>query len=217
MGAALGLREEKKARTRTNLTRCGIRLFARNGFRQTTVVDIAAAADVAPSTFFLHFATKYDLLFNAHREVVRGLEGALASREPGESTIDVVHRYYLERLEREASDELLVLRRKIMDNDPELLGHEQMRFSEALRPLLIKAFAQDLGTRRRSDERPRLLASLTIGALNEFGRITSPDGARTPRQHKRQKQFLDSVARSLHASVDEVAAREPANGAVAMA
>jgi AcrR family transcriptional regulator len=217
MGAALGLREEKKARTRTNLTRCGIRLFARDGFRQTTVVDIAAAADVAPSTFFLHFATKYDLLFNAHHEVVRGLEGALASREPGESTIEIVHRYYLERLEREASDELLVLRRKIMDNDPELLGHEQMRFSEALRPLLIKSFAQDFGTRRGSDQRPRLLASLTIGALNEFGRIAAPDGARTPGQRKRQKQFLEAIARSLYASVDEVVAQQPLASAITMA
>jgi AcrR family transcriptional regulator len=204
----LGLREEKKARTRTNLTRSGIRLFARDGFRQTTVADIAAAADVAPSTFFLHFATKYDLLFNAHHEVVRGLERALTSREADESTIEVVRRYYLERLEREASDELLVLRRKIMDSDPELLGHEQMRFSEALRPLLIKAFAQDLGLRRGSDERPRLLASLTIGALSEFGRIASPDGARTPRQRKRQKQFLEAIARSLHASVVQAAGQE---------
>ncbi|HEV7566806.1 MAG TPA: hypothetical protein VGO31_12690, partial [Microbacteriaceae bacterium] len=89
--------------------------------------------------------------------------------------------------------------------------------SEALRPLLIKSFAHDLGLRRRSDERPRLLASLTIGALSEFGRIASPDGARTPRQRKRQREFLEAIARSLHASVDEVAALEPHSGAVAMA
>jgi AcrR family transcriptional regulator len=172
------------------------------------VADIAAAAEVAPSTFFLHFSTKYDLLFNAHNGVVRGLEEALGSRPTSESTIDVLNAYFSQRLKAEESDELLVLRRRIIDGDPELVGQEQVRFSEALRPLLIAAFERDLGEKRRNDG-ARLLAALTVEGLNELGRIASPDGTRTGRERERQRWFLESLTSALRAAFSEISARSP--------
>ncbi len=57
-----GLRERKKARTRASLREHALRLFRLQGYQATTVEQIAAAAEVSPSTFFRYFPTKEDLV-----------------------------------------------------------------------------------------------------------------------------------------------------------
>jgi AcrR family transcriptional regulator len=58
---ATGLRERKKARTKTAIQQQALRLFREQGYHATTVEQVAAAAEVAPSTVFRYFPTKEDL------------------------------------------------------------------------------------------------------------------------------------------------------------
>jgi AcrR family transcriptional regulator len=57
-----GLRERKKARTRASLREHALRLFREQGYQATTIEQIAAAAEVSPSTFFRYYPTKEDLV-----------------------------------------------------------------------------------------------------------------------------------------------------------
>jgi len=60
--AVLGLRERKKIKTRTAIREHAMRLFKEQGYNETSVEQIAEAAEVSPSTFFRYFPTKEDVV-----------------------------------------------------------------------------------------------------------------------------------------------------------
>jgi AcrR family transcriptional regulator len=60
----IGLRERKKAKTRAAIREHAMRLFMAQGYADTTVDQIADAAEVSPSTFFRYFPTKEDVVLD---------------------------------------------------------------------------------------------------------------------------------------------------------
>jgi AcrR family transcriptional regulator len=109
--AAVSLRERKKAATRRQLMTVALRLFDRQGFDNTTVEQITAAAEVAPRTFFRYFPTKVDVLFADHAELVALLRHTLATRPADEPVIDAVRRATLDGLDQVVADPSLFLTR----------------------------------------------------------------------------------------------------------
>ena len=59
-----GIRERKRAETRSAVVRAATRLFLERGVTATSIDDIAAGAGIARRTFFLHFPSKEDVLFH---------------------------------------------------------------------------------------------------------------------------------------------------------
>jgi AcrR family transcriptional regulator len=90
--ARTSLRERKRTRTRQALVDAAIELFDRDGYEQTTIADIATAAEVGTRTFFNYFAGKEDLLFPESDARVRAAVEAIAERGPGEGPGEVLLR-----------------------------------------------------------------------------------------------------------------------------
>jgi AcrR family transcriptional regulator len=81
---AAGRRDRKKNETRQALRDAAHRLFAEKGFTQTTIDDIAAAADVSRRTFFRYYDSKDDLLRSDVSDLLPVMLAALRARPAGE-------------------------------------------------------------------------------------------------------------------------------------
>lgn len=71
-----GARAAQKAHTRAQLLAAARRCFGRRGFAPTAIGEIAADAGVAHGTFYVHFASKEQVL----DELIAELNAALAAR-----------------------------------------------------------------------------------------------------------------------------------------
>jgi AcrR family transcriptional regulator len=85
-------RERKKQETRQRIVLAAVRLFEEQGYEQTTVTQIAAAADVDPKTFFNYFGSKDEVLFTDFGSDFDVLFEAIADRRPNESPGEVLRR-----------------------------------------------------------------------------------------------------------------------------
>lgn len=70
---------------RGRLAKAAFELFDENGFDNTTVADIAAAAGVTERTFFRHFADKPDVLFSGSEAMTQEIVDAMLAA-PAELT-----------------------------------------------------------------------------------------------------------------------------------
>ncbi|MFD5079812.1 TetR/AcrR family transcriptional regulator [Streptomyces sp. NPDC058371] len=99
MAEAMGLRERKKLQTGLRIWRTAVELFLERGFDQVSVMEIAEASDVSKMTVFNYFGSKEDLVFLPMEEHFGDVARAVRDRQPGESAVAAVRRYFLEMIE----------------------------------------------------------------------------------------------------------------------
>ncbi|MGV9771757.1 TetR/AcrR family transcriptional regulator [Streptosporangium sp. NPDC003464] len=85
-------RERKKRLTRQRIVMAAVRLFEEQGYEQTTVAQIAAAADVDPKTFSNYFRGKDEVLWVDLDRDFDVLFRVIAERRPHESPGEVLGR-----------------------------------------------------------------------------------------------------------------------------
>jgi AcrR family transcriptional regulator len=80
----LGLRERKKLETWRSIRAAAVDLFLDRGYEAVSVDDIAAAANVSPSTFFNYFTAKEAVIFDPDPADFSTRSALLAARPAGE-------------------------------------------------------------------------------------------------------------------------------------
>jgi AcrR family transcriptional regulator len=158
---AVGLRERKKARTKAAIQQHAMRLFRERGYPATTVEQIAAAAEVSPSTFFRYFPTKEDVaLYDALDPVL--LEAFRA--QPAELGPVQALRGAMRAVLAELPAEELAMqqeRDRLIRSVPELRARMLDEFAKSLQ-LFAEIVAERVG-RRPDDPAVRTVAGAVIG------------------------------------------------------
>jgi len=102
----MGLRDRKRQRTRQALIGAAMRLFKDKGYEQTTVAEIAAAAEVSTKTFFNHFASKDEVLFPHLSARIDDAVAIIKQRQPDDNMPDVLLKVMEHMLADAVRDEL---------------------------------------------------------------------------------------------------------------
>jgi AcrR family transcriptional regulator len=141
------LRDLNKRRTRQAIVRVAVALFAEQGYRATTLVEIASAAGCAPSTLHTYFPYKDDLVFSVYDAVLESArKEILGGPACGAAALLRWVEHALPDLLTTYGADVLVMTEEITRADPELL--RQQRFRDALLgDVLAEAFVNDPGTR----------------------------------------------------------------------
>jgi AcrR family transcriptional regulator len=168
---ALGLRERKKARTRAAIREHAMRLFREQGYAETTVDQIADAAEVSPSTFFRYFPTKEDVVIGDDFD---GLLADALRAQPMELTPVQAVRAALKAVFADLPEEVRERdreRHELMRRVPELRVAVLDEYTRSLR-VLAALVAERLG-RDENDLRVRVFAGAVVGvALATLGDAT---------------------------------------------
>jgi AcrR family transcriptional regulator len=90
MTAPTNRHELRRRSTHEALRQAALKSFARKGFANVTVTELAREAGVTERTFFRHFPTKEAVLFQDYETQLEWLAEALAQRPASESLFDVV-------------------------------------------------------------------------------------------------------------------------------
>jgi AcrR family transcriptional regulator len=162
-----GLRERKKERTRQQIIEAAMGLFADRGYQATTIADIAAAAEVAPRTFFSYFPSKEAVVFHNVDRDLDGLASALRDRLPGETAFDALRRWIDSMFDEFAADQDEAVLRKRLCREDEGLANFQGGVMARISELLLEAIADDLGEPPDA-LRPRLVAAAAVAALTSL-------------------------------------------------
>jgi AcrR family transcriptional regulator len=125
------LRERRRLRTRRTIQTQALRLFADKGFQATTIEDIAAAAEMAPRTFFRYFPTKEEVVFWA--EYPPMLAEFVAARPDEEPALEALHHGIVDGLaaiwDQDGERERVLERLRLAFRTPAL--HPRMRQQQA--------------------------------------------------------------------------------------
>ena len=156
---------------REAILKAATEVFARNGFFQSQVADVAREAGVAAGTVYLYFRSKDDLLVSLFERTMRdaiaegraALEGVADPRE----RLALIARLHLERLGRDR--DLAVVFQVELRQSTKFMERFSSTFLRDYLGLIRDTLAQGQAAGDfRSDLNPTIAAKIFFGALDEM-------------------------------------------------
>jgi AcrR family transcriptional regulator len=193
----IGLRERKKQQTRDTIERVALGLFAERGYDETTLAEIAEAADVSPRTIFSYYESKEDILFCSEAVFLDQLKERLEQRPPGTTTVDAI-RDFIASIP--PPDKQALLRKRIIGNSAALQMKIRAHLGQ-LEPLLTESIAKDLDA-GPDDIRPPLLAASMTAAFTTVRDRLLEAGAGGPVTHEEAMGTLDQVLEFMRGGLE---------------
>jgi AcrR family transcriptional regulator len=189
-----GLRERKKQKTRETISKVALELFAERGYEQTTIAEIAEAAEVSPRTIFAYFPSKEDILFCDLPGVQERLAQALRERPEGTTALDALRDFIAGSM---SPDRNAVIRKRILATNETLRRNERARFAP-FEQLMVEAIAKDLdaGT---DDIRPQIVAAALTAAFSAVHDPAAPPESYSP---EHAMAVIDDVMRFLRGGLE---------------
>ena len=197
-----GRRERKKHATSVALHEAALRLFAENGYAETTVEEIAEAADVAARTFFRHFGSKEAVLF-ADEDDRRDLWRAALHERPSDEPILVTIREAALALADDYSTEKDILRYDLASKNRGIRSY-WLQVGADWEAIHAEEIAARLGLASRYDVTARTVAAAALGAW----RVAQADWVRD-----RGNTSLRTHVRRSYGCLEELASLTP-NGVI---
>jgi AcrR family transcriptional regulator len=142
-------RPRKKAKTLAAIQSAALRLFREQGYDETTIEQIAAAAEVSPSTFFRYFPTKEDVVLLDLTDPL--VIDAFKEQPPELSSIQVLQNAVRSVFDQLPNEEFEVVRQReeLILANPELQARMLGEIVGMVR-MVAEAVAERTG--RRADE-----------------------------------------------------------------
>jgi mycofactocin system transcriptional regulator len=183
-----------------------LRLFSEQGFEETTVDQIAAAAGVSRRTFFRYFDTKSDVLWNSFDTEVETIRALLAATPADLSIMEGVRRAVLAANRYRAQDvPELRMRMSLLNSVPELFASAAIHY-DAWERAVVEFVA------RRSGQEADSLYPLAVGRA-VLAACRAGYDRWAARADADLTVYLDAALRALAAGFqDEVLTEEPLPG-----
>lgn len=160
-----GRRDRKKQQTHEAIRASAVQLFTEHGYDNTTIQDITDAADVAQRTFFLHFASKEDVVFGERQNDAAAIMQALRERPASESAYDAVREAILAIVDTDDADlAAYMLLARLIEQSPSLMAGALERYSQ-MEATFSHEVARRCNLNQHTDTYPALLSAFALTAL----------------------------------------------------
>jgi AcrR family transcriptional regulator len=163
--AKSSLQSRKQQFVRNAIFDAAIELFAAKGFDETTVEEVAQAAGVSRASFFRYFSSKDDLLAQNVVKYGHALIEAIKACPPSFTLFETMHETVLSVARQTVNHPRT---RQVIDiskrSGPAMQAH-MSRMIE-VEGIVAAAFAERIGSSSKDELEPRLLATLTLSAMN---------------------------------------------------
>ncbi|MFI0450989.1 TetR family transcriptional regulator [Actinomadura sp. 6N118] len=141
----LPLRERKKLKTRRAIQEHALRLFTEQGYDETTVEQIAEAAEISPSTFFRYFPTKEDVVITDEYDPI--MAEIFRAQPPGTGVIDALRATFREILPQMLAGDMetVTARMRLTAQVPALRARTTESLREGTHAVLKEIIAERIG------------------------------------------------------------------------